>query len=324
MRKLRRTLIGVLVLVIAIPVQLVIVNRSSLPGGGMPDLVLLAVTALGVINGPMGGMLAGFFGGLALDIAPPGSHLAGEYALVFCLAGYGCGRLRGFYDTSGEQATMGRLAVMAAGTVAGEAGKVAIGLMVSDPQVTVPVVKYVLPGAGAYDLLVSPFALWLISLLSGRPRPARDRERAPVIQPRFRTKLLSTPQAAGVFRLASAGGVPRLRLADARGRSRIIPGRREPKLRLRSSGRSAFLASRVPGGASLKPSISAGGRPARVDFSSPGPVPNSAPLLRRDSSKMAKPGKGWLRAGKRDGWLNRGSKYGTGSVSKYRYRRGRG
>lgn len=331
MRKVRRTLVGVLALLFALVVQMVIVNRLSLPGGGMPDLVLITVTALGVVNGPMGGLLAGFFGGLALDIAPPGGHLAGEYALVFCLAGYWSGRFREILDTAGEPSAVSTLAVVAGGVIAGECGKVAIGLMVSDPQMTVPVVKYALPGAVLYDLLLSPFALWLTSFLSGRPRPARERERAPAIQQRFRPKLLSTPQAAGVFRLASEGGVPRLRLADARGRgrsrSRIAPTRREPRLHLRSSGRSALLASRTSGGSSLTPSISAGGRPTRVNFSSPGPVPNGAPLLRQGSSKVAKPGKGWLRSGgrgKRGKWLNRDTGYHPGSATKYRYRRGRG
>jgi rod shape-determining protein MreD len=328
MRRVRRTLVGAGALLFALVVQMVIVNRMSLPGGGTPDLVLITVTALGVANGPMGGLLAGFFGGLALDIAPPGGHLAGEYALVFCLVGYWSGRFRETLDTAGEPSAMSTLTVMAAGVIGGECGKVAIGLMVSDPQVTVPIVKYVLPGAVLYDLLLSPFALWLISLASGRPRPAQDRERARVVHPRFRPKLLSTPQAAGVFRLASQGGVPRLRLADARGRSRIVPGRRgrEPKLRLRSSGRSALLASRTLGGTSLTPSTSAGGRRARLDFSSPGPVPNSAPLFRQGSSKVAKPGKGWLRSGrsKRGGWPNRDTGYRPGSATKYRYRRGRG
>jgi len=383
--KVRRTLVGAGALLFALVLQMVIVNRSGLPGGGIPDLVLITVTALGVVNGPMGGLLAGFFGGLALDIAPPGGHLAGEYALVFCLIGYGCGRLREALDTAGEHATVSALTVMAAGVIAGEAGKVAIGLMVSDPQVTGPVIRYVLPGSVLYDLLLCPFALWLISLLSGRPRPVRDLERAPVAQPRFRPKLLSTPQAAGVFRLASEGGVPRLRFAgtraqirpaparrehrprfagtraqirpaparrehrprfaDTRAQIRPAPARREPKLRL-TSGRSA-LASRTPGGAALTPSISAGGRPARLNFRSPGPVPNNASLFGRDSSKKAKPGKGWLRAtkpagaswkprspgsgwlrggrrSKHDGWLNRSAGYRTGAAAKYRYRRGRG
>jgi rod shape-determining protein MreD len=363
MKKVRRTLIGVLALVLAVMVQLVIVNRSPLPGGGMPDLVLLTVTALAVTNGPLAGLLTGFFGGLVLDIAPPGGHLAGEYALVFCLVGYGCGRLNEAFDTSGEHATVSALTVMAAGMVAGEAGKAAIGLMVSDPEVTGPAVRQVLPGAVLYDLLLSPFALWLISFVSGRRRAL---DRAPAVQPKFRPELLSAPQTAGVFRLASTGtgGVPRLRLADARARTRIAPPRREPKLRLANSGartraapprrepklrlasgRSA-LVSRTPGGTSLTPSISAGGRPARVNFSSRGRALGNVSLFGQGSSKMAKPGKGWLRTkpvvadwkprspssgwlrsgqrSKRDGWLNRGTRYGTGSAAKYRYRRGQG
>jgi rod shape-determining protein MreD len=359
MRKVRRTLIGVLALALAVVVQMVIVNRSPLPGGWVPDLVLLTVTTLGVTNGPLAGLLAGFFGGLALDIAPPGAHLAGEYALVFCLVGYCCGRLNVSFDTSGEHATVSALTVVAAGTVAGEVGKGAIGLMVSDPQVTGPAVIHVLPGAVLYDLLLSPFALWLISFASGRRRAP---DRVPAVQPKFRPEMLSAPRSAGVLRLASTGtgGVPKLRLADARARGRTARWRREPKLRLADSrvwGRIAprrepvlrlpsgrpTLASRTLGGTPLTPSISAGGRPARVNFNSPGPIPGSAPVFRPDSSKLAKPGKGWLRAGKsaeaswkprspgsgwvhggqrskRDGWLNRG----TRSAAKYRNRRGRG
>ena len=41
----------------------------------------------------MEGMLGGFCAGLALDVAPPATHLVGQYALVFCLVGYACGRV---------------------------------------------------------------------------------------------------------------------------------------------------------------------------------------------------------------------------------------
>ena len=69
------------------------VNRLPLPGGAAPDLVLLLVTAIAVCTSPLTGALTGFAGGLALDVAPPAIHYAGEYALVFCLAGYGAARV---------------------------------------------------------------------------------------------------------------------------------------------------------------------------------------------------------------------------------------
>ena len=53
--------------------------------------MLLAVAALGLAGGPMPGVLIGFWVGLALDVAPPGSHFVGQDALVFCLIGYACG-----------------------------------------------------------------------------------------------------------------------------------------------------------------------------------------------------------------------------------------
>jgi hypothetical protein len=75
-------------------------------------------------------------------------------------------------------------------------------------------------------------------------------------------------------------------------------------------------------------------------------MPNNALLFRQDSSKMAKPGKGWLRSAKsaqagwkprspgrgwlrggqrnkHDRWLNRGTGYRAGTAAKHRYRRGR-
>ena len=76
----------------ALLVQLTIVNGLRLPGGGVPDLVLLCVVALGMSGGPGWGVVAGFCAGLALDLAPPAAQLAREYALVLCLAGYAAGR----------------------------------------------------------------------------------------------------------------------------------------------------------------------------------------------------------------------------------------
>ena len=92
---MRRLIISCAVVAVALLAQLTFVNRLALPGGTGPDLVLLAVVALALTGGPIPGMLTGFLAGLALDVAPPASHTIGQYALVFCLVGYGCGRLAG-------------------------------------------------------------------------------------------------------------------------------------------------------------------------------------------------------------------------------------
>ena len=96
-----RALISFVAVGVAVIVQVTIVNRIAFPGGTGPDVVLLAVAALALADGPMIGALIGFSAGLALDVAPPGSYLVGENALVFCLIGYLCGLAREVPNSEG-------------------------------------------------------------------------------------------------------------------------------------------------------------------------------------------------------------------------------
>ncbi|MFZ0757238.1 MAG: rod shape-determining protein MreD, partial [Trebonia sp.] len=280
LRRIARALAIPVVLLLAVTLQLALVNRAPLPGGATPDLVLLAVAAIAVCTGPMTGMLAGFCGGLALDIAPPAAHLAGEYALVFCLVGYACGRARNAITyATGEQTMITSLTVMALGVAAGEAGKAALGMMLSNPDVTSPAIKHVLPVAIVYDLLLCPFAYWLISLVLRRPAP----ERAP--RPEF-------AQVATAFRAASAGAlgaVPALRLAGITPPQARPPARQEPKLRL-SAGRSSSLSGTSAAFSPAKPPH-VSGRAVKLNFAGH-KAGTAVPQPRQRTS----PGKGWLRA----------------------------
>jgi rod shape-determining protein MreD len=153
---MKRLLIVVAALAVAMLAQLTIVNGLGLPGGGAPDLVLLCVVAIGLTGGPQAGLVAGFCAGLALDLAPPANELIGQYALVFCLAGYACGRLR---------FTLTRSAVLAMASAAGVAAAaellvVCLVLVLDTPQVTLATVAQVLPSAVLYDLVLSPVFLF--------------------------------------------------------------------------------------------------------------------------------------------------------------------
>jgi rod shape-determining protein MreD len=154
----RRAILSAVVLAAALVLQLTIVNRLPLPGAGGPDLVLLVVVALGMCGGPAVGAVTGFCAGLGLDIAPPGSYLIGEYALVFCLVGYLSGRLRSAANESALLAVAAAMAVAAAG----EALYALIGLAVSDPQVSWGAVRQVLPSAIIYDVVLTPFVMYAI------------------------------------------------------------------------------------------------------------------------------------------------------------------
>ena len=155
---MRRAVLFVVVLAAALTVQLTVVNRLSLPGAGAPDLVLLTVVAFGMCSRPATATVIGFCAGLCLDIAPPGSYLIGEYALVFCLVGYLCGRLRGLLNQSATLAIVGAMAA----AVAGEALVALLGLAISDPQVSWAAVQQVLPTSIVYDIIVTPFLLYLV------------------------------------------------------------------------------------------------------------------------------------------------------------------
>jgi rod shape-determining protein MreD len=299
-------------LFVAVVVQLTVVNRLPLPGGTAPDLVLLLVAAVAVCTGPMTGLLTGFAGGLALDIAPPATHDAGEYALVFCLVGYFAARIAAASAaTTGERKPWVELGVVAAAAAAGEAGKAGLGLLLSDPDVTGPAIKHVLPGAIAWDLLLTPFAFLLVSWAAGLARPVA--ERAP------RPEFVGAQRLAAVFRAASAGAAPNLRLAGTGAKFQTDrPARRVPKLRL-ADARSRSFARTDRAGSGIVPPALAGGRTAKLNFgrsasalrssgagvTSLGRTPKlnfagKSPAITPPRAQKG-PGKGWIRTGDRPG-----------------------
>jgi rod shape-determining protein MreD len=256
---LRRTLATVALVVAlfaAVVIQLTVVNRLPLPGAAQPDLVLLLVTAIAVATGPATGAITGFAAGLALDVAPPTAHYAGEYALIFCLAGYAAARVvRAIRNVTGERDPVIAWAVMAAATVAGEAGKAALGLLLSDPEVTVAAVTRVLPGAILYSLLLSPFVFWLVARVTRGTAADQTLAWGTATGKTKLERALAPVSGAGqriaiVFRAASVGAAPDLRLAGTGADYHRAPAARwAPKLRLAGTGADyhrAPAARRVP------------------------------------------------------------------------------
>ncbi|HJY00739.1 MAG TPA: rod shape-determining protein MreD, partial [Streptosporangiaceae bacterium] len=239
-----RGLISFVVVSIAVIVQLTIVDRIAFPGGAGPDVVLLAVAALGLAGGPMTGVLIGFWAGLALDVAPPGSHFVGQNALVFCLIGYACGLAADVPNSEGvpEQGrtALFEIVVTAAGAVVGEALAALLGAMLSDPRVTWSAIRHVLPVAIVYDVLLCPFVLYAAAAalrLAGAPRGERSRAAWSLAAPS------SAGAAQGAIRQVNGGNTPRLRLSE-RGKGEGLGGglrgpataKREPRLKLGHGG----------------------------------------------------------------------------------------
>jgi rod shape-determining protein MreD len=256
----RKAWVSPVLILIAVVMQLTLLNGLRLPGGGVPDLVLVLVAALAEAQGPLAGLITGFAAGLCLDLAPPGSALIGQYALVFCLAGWAAGRLASAAGRSPLRSAL----LMGAVVAAAEAASATLGLALVPAEVTLAEVRAILPSSIVYDLLLCPFVMYLVVLAIARPagslaagtlggtlgttvqaRRAADRKPRP-LQPRLREAAARTgdgwvgsaplghPGARAAarpgVRLRSANGVPGsasglARLPRHPGRARRRPGR---------------------------------------------------------------------------------------------------
>ena len=263
---MRRFLISCAVIAVALLAQLTFINRLTLPGGAGPDLVLLAVVALSLTGGPLAGLLTGFLAGLALDIAPPASHTIGQYALVFCLVGYGCGRLAGLGDASPSL----YVAISAAAAAVGAALHAVLGVMLSDPEVTWAAVRYVLPPSLIYDVILSPFVLYAVVRLNGwTGRSAAEESSAAASASAARpVNVTAQPVAAGAVRQAGSSGTPKLNLGDRRGGGSVVrppawrSGQQELKLNFSGAGKTAGAARAARAARPKTPKVhfSGGGR----------------------------------------------------------------
>ena len=256
-----RGLISFVVVAVTVVVQLTVVDRIAFPGGAGPNLVLLAVAALALAGGPLTGMLTGFWAGLALDVAPPGSHFVGQDALVFCLIGYACGLLSD--ESFGDAAEQGHTAlfeilVTAAGAVCGEVLAALLGVMLSDPRVTWPAIRNVLPAAVAYDVLLCPFVLYAVAAALRLAGTRGEGRQVGWSASQARSPLPGANQ--GAIRQLAGGNDLRLRLSDRdkgpgaigglRGPGARPVARREPRLKLGRAGpRTSMVAYRDGHGA---------------------------------------------------------------------------
>ncbi|MFC0038598.1 rod shape-determining protein MreD [Actinomadura rayongensis] len=170
-----RHLTAALVLVVALVLQVSVANRLPLPGAVTPDLVLLTVVALALVNGSLTGVVVGFCAGLAADIIPPADHTIGRYALVYCIIGYVCGMASAEMD---RKSVVPFLAV-AVGALAGTTVYALTGALLGDPRASWTIVARMVPLQVFYDVVASPFVVWAVLRVTRRyeraDRASRDR-----------------------------------------------------------------------------------------------------------------------------------------------------
>jgi rod shape-determining protein MreD len=86
---------------------------------GQPDLVLVLVVCVALLRGPMLGAVAGFWGGLVLDMAT--FETLGLTSLLLTLAGYACGRLGQTLSKSSPHPPLIAVALATVGVALGSA-----------------------------------------------------------------------------------------------------------------------------------------------------------------------------------------------------------
>jgi rod shape-determining protein MreD len=146
--------------------QLTVLAFFDLPGA-TPDLLLVTVAALGLAAGPGRGAVAGFCGGLLLDLAPPATGLLGLSALVLTVVGYVAGVLGERRDRSAVVTTV-QVALLAGAAVVGYA---IVGGVVADPRIAWDRVPVLAVTQVLYAGVLAAFVVPLVALLVRRLEP---------------------------------------------------------------------------------------------------------------------------------------------------------
>jgi rod shape-determining protein MreD len=160
-------LIAVFVFVAAL-VQVTLVASLDI-AGGTADVLLLALLAIALLRGAVAGAVAGFFGGLLLDVLT--LDTLGVSALLYALAGYWTGR---YGETTGrDRAHAPLLAVLVVTIAIAFAGLGLHALLGEDVSARRALFEALLPGLALNLLLGGP--VWALSRTVLRPPTTSDR-----------------------------------------------------------------------------------------------------------------------------------------------------
>lgn len=168
--------LAAVLLVVGVTLQTAVLPRIAVAGVTC-DLVLIVVVALALARGPEWGAIAGFVGGLLLDVTPPADHTAGRWALALALAGYVAGLVRRQTSTTGPVGPLGVALTVVLGAALSLLVYCATGSLLHDPAVDWSQFGVRLGIATGYDLVaaiaVIPPVLWVMR----RVIPAQERRR---------------------------------------------------------------------------------------------------------------------------------------------------
>jgi rod shape-determining protein MreD len=162
-----RIFVAALLVVTALLLQVVVVNRLGLPGAP-PELLSIVVMSLALLYGPLGGAILGFCAGLAADVIPPVDHQVGRWALVLCFVAY----LAGLTKADVQRSAFGPLLVVVLGSAFASFLYTGLGAVFGDTRISWVTLAHNVPASVLYDLLLAPFLVPAVLALARRFEPA--------------------------------------------------------------------------------------------------------------------------------------------------------
>jgi rod shape-determining protein MreD len=158
------------IVIVAVILQVVVINRLPLPFGH-PDLPVLIVVAIALVAGPERGAMFGFFAGFMADVMPPAGHIAGRLAFAYTIVGYAVGLLNDPEETS----VLKTILVVAGGSGAAVLIYAGLGALLGDVRITVSSTAHSLLATVVYDVVLAPFVVPLVAAVARRLEPAGSR-----------------------------------------------------------------------------------------------------------------------------------------------------
>lgn len=156
------------VVIVALALQSTLLNRATVLGV-IPQVLLVVIISLAYLDGEYVGAATGFFGGLLQDFLIVGS-IAGLYAFVYTLVGFGVGSFRKYAPA--ESVWTPVLVVIVSSAVA-EFGYALLNIMMGRQWVSIQYTAKVGGLVVLYNTLLTPFVFPLTRRVADRFRPER-------------------------------------------------------------------------------------------------------------------------------------------------------
>lgn len=118
--------------------------------GGVADVLLLTLLSIALLRGAVVGSIAGFFGGLLVDVLT--LDTLGVTALLYALAGYWAGR---YGETTGRDRAHAPFVSVAVATVVLAAGELALHFLLGEPVEARAALLDAMPGTLLLNLLLT-------------------------------------------------------------------------------------------------------------------------------------------------------------------------